>query len=227
MCYSYSSSIGAWLFSLVASIFMLANNDIYDVWLPIFILTFTQIQVLEAGIWTSIPSNISANSFFTALIPYLLLLQPLVNSGMAFLNTKNSSTLLYTIFIFMIIGYTFLLIANYYTADNFEFISTVGENGHLVWERIDKETGENNTILGFTSNYYLNKLIEFAYLIGLFVPILFMPNKIMAGLTIGVAGWTFLRNYITYGTDGEFGTMWCYSAVILSVLALLFNRKID
>src|SRR3989304_8610690 len=103
MCYSYQSSLSGWLIAFVLSIYMLANGNIYNKWVPIMILTITQIQIMEAIIWATDSYVINSNA--TKLISYLLLLQPLVNSYMGYKYTDNKLLLLLFVLVLIVFLY--------------------------------------------------------------------------------------------------------------------------
>jgi len=86
MCYSFESSIRAWIISFILCTYMLANPQKYNNWIPLMILTFTQIQIMEAIIWTSIDKNQEANKKTTKILFFMLWLQPLLNSLIGYLK---------------------------------------------------------------------------------------------------------------------------------------------
>lgn len=208
MCYSFQANITAWIVSFLSCVYMLINPQIYSNWLPIFILTFTQIQIFEAIIWTSMNNNKEINSKATRYLSYFLWLQPLINSFAGYMYTKES------VLLYMIFFYTLIILFHHFDTIDDKFISTIGPNGHLVWNR----TNKNNKQKGIIGN---NKLLQIAYIAGLFIPFLFMKN--ITGYSVIAFGiLTFIISNILYKT--EFGSMWCYVSVILSILALLFPQ---
>ena len=210
MCISYEASISAWFIAFLASVYMLANNSVYDIWLPLFILVFTQIQIVEAIIWVSMSTNDNINSSSTKILSFLLWLQPFINSYIAFTQTGNSFLLAMTIF------YGFMLIYHYFSSSQDKFISTVGPNGHLVWNRYSEDGEQVTHVLG-------SGFMTFIYLFGLFVPFLFMENVLMRNITIFIGLLTFTITIINY--QSEFSSMWCFTAVVLVLVALVFNKK--
>ena len=212
MCFSFESSITSWFLAFLASVYMLANNNEYDVWLPLFILVFTQIQIIEAIIWTSINSKDSINGNATKILSFLLWMQPFLNSFIGFTQTGN------TILLGMTIFYGFMLIYHYFSSQNDTFISTVGPNGHLVWNRYNAKGEPVTHVLG-------SGFMTFIYMFGLFVPFLFMENIYMRNITIFIGALTLIFSLINY--QSEFSSMWCFTAVILAIAALLFNKKIE
>lgn len=207
MCYSFESSIGAWFISFIFCSYMLANPDKYDNWIPLFVLTFTQIQIIEALLWTNI-NNKSVNSAVTAMLPMMLLLQPLMNSYLAYTHTKNQ------MFIYAMVLYGIAILYTYQAARNDTFNTTVGPNGHLVWNRYDEN---NNSVDIFDS-----KIIAVIYLLGLIVPFFFMEAPIKY-LPISVAILTFSMSALFY--KEEFSSWWCYISVSLAFIAVLFPKK--
>jgi len=210
MCYSFESSIKAWIISFILCTYMLANPQKYNNWIPLIILTFTQIQIMEAIIWTSMDKNQEANIKTTKILFFMLWLQPLLNSFIGYTNT-NDNILLYATFF-----YTLILLYLYQTSKNDSFMSTVGPNGHLVWNRFD----ENNKKIDF----FKNKLFIPLYLMGLLVPFFYIEGNVKyIPISIGIG--TFLYNLYKY--QDEFSSMWCHSAVLLSSATILYTETIN
>lgn len=203
MCINFETSITAWIISFISSVYMLANPQIYNNWLPLFILTFTQIQILESIIWAGY--NTSINGKATKLLLFFLLMQPLINSYVGYKNTNEKTLFYLTVFFILIIIY------EYFSTKNDAFNSTVGPNGHLVWNRYD-QNGQSKSLFG-------NNIIGIIYLIGLFLPFLFMKNNTMKIILILFGLITFSLTRIYY--NEEFGSMWCFVSVLLSLVALV------
>ena len=205
MCYSFESSIKAWIISFLLSTYMLVNPEKYDNWLPLMILTFTQIQIMEAIIWTSMKGNTEVNEKATKILFFMLWLQPLLNFLIGYTNTNNELLLYGTFF------YTLILVYLNMDSRNDRFISTVGPNGHLVWNRYDKN---NNKI-----NLMGNNSLGLFYLIGLLLPLFFMRGNIKyIPIVITIATGLFEA----YRYTDEFGSMWCHTAVLLSIAPILY-----
>lgn len=211
MCFDYKSSVGAWLLASGISIYMLANPQTYYNWIPLLILTFAQIQILEAILWVNNNNNSNINEFITTLIPFFLLLQPLVNSYVGYKNT-NEDLLYYLTLVFVFVILYYILIAK-----QSSYNTTVGPNNHLVWNRYDQN---NNKVplLG-------NNIVIVLYLVGIFVPLFFIPDLTLRYVIITYALITFVYSMYNYLNTDEMGSMWCYLAVGIAVLALVFNRK--
>src|SRR5574339_516215 len=91
MCYDKDTSLLAWTLSYTIAWYLFNRNQNYDRWNASFILCFTTVQLIEAGIWCSKESNgASASEFvdlFTRLLLLALLMQPLIQSYMGYQYT--------------------------------------------------------------------------------------------------------------------------------------------
>jgi len=209
MCYDYKSSIIAWLVGSGASVYMLANPDIYYIWIPLFILTYSQIQILEAFLWKSLNDK-EANGYVTNLIPYFLLLQPLVNSYAGY-KTTNENVLYYMTIMYILLILYYAMITKQSTYQT----SVNNKNEGLIWDRYDQD-GNKTMLLG-------NGLIGILYLLGLFIPLLYIPDPTTRYTVTTFAIVTFLYSLYNYGKD--LSSRWCYFVVWIAIFALIFNRK--
>jgi len=205
MCFNYETSITIWLVSLFVSSYMLLNTDQYDNWIPIFILTYTQIQIMEAILWSSL-NNKTINHKTTKLLSFLLLCQPLVHCIIAYYKTKNQA-MLYAIAIFSIV-----LLYHFFSTMHDQFQSTVGPHGHLIWNRYD-EQGNSKNLLG--------KGVTILYLIGLLVPLFLMNN-----MTMKIATIFFITGSLLFSSQygAELGSLWCYIAALYPIIVLILGR---
>lgn len=213
MCYSVESNYNNWLIALFGAIMMLIqgikqeNSD--HIWIAVFTLTFTQIQVIEALIWTNLENKNQekADQLAKYFVP-LLWAQPLAQHAMAYLATENTSLvpMLLTTFGLMIYD-----VQNAFTTDSFKV--SRGEKGHLVWHRY--RDGEKISVLS-------NDLFGGIYLIGLLLPILFMKDKVMS-ITLFVFGIISCLTIKYLYSDEEFNSMWCYVSVGYVFMALFTN----
>jgi len=199
MCYSFESSITAWILAFILSLIMLSYPEIYGNWIPLFILTFSQIQILEAIIW----SNPDRNNDTTHLLMFVLLLQPLVNCFLGYRTTKNSF-LLYSSFFYGIMIIYYLI-----SSKNDKFKSIIGPDGHLVWTRY------NN---GKQVNLFGNEFISLAYFMGLFFPFLFMDSdlKYIPLFTGAITLFITMKN-----NPCEIPSTWCHIVIIMAVVMIL------
>ena len=224
MCYSLKSSIKSWIVSFILCLIILCNQNISNsfTWIALFILTFTQIQIMESIIWGNLDkgkdveqNSTNDNQFITYMILFMLLLQPIVNSGLAYKysTSPNSSILLVMFMVF--IG---IIIYEFFTSLNDKFETTIGENGHLVWNRYKNTEINKYKKISFFGEAHKGKIISILYLLGLFVPFLFMDGAIkVIPLLFGSA--TFLYSYKNY--KDEFSSMWCFTSMATSILTLL------
>ncbi len=203
MCFDTETSLLAWSLSYSIAFFLYFRNRGYDRWNAAFIISFATIQLLEAGLWSNL-ENPDINSLFTRLVLLVLLTQPLVQTFMGYKSTK-SELLFYSSIVFCII-----LIYGLYRITQGTFTSTIGPNGHLVW-----------TSSEYPSNFLGPSWVTILYLLGLMVPLLFM--KEYRGIPLLLVGLGTFAYNLKYSSSGEFGSMWCFSAVIYSILALFVN----
>lgn len=203
MCFSFESSLTAWIISNAISLYLFNRNKKYDRWLSGFITVFSTVQLLEAGLWCTKSKDI--NSLLTKLIFIALLLQPLVQTYLGSIYT-GSNILFYMSFVFLgLLIWGILRCGKYY--------STIGPNGHQVWRF---KSGDHTSGLFGGSYGYIAGLL---YLIGIFVPLLFLPYSKSLPL-IGVGLLTLLYSLYNSST-GEFGSLWCFTAVFYSIISVI------
>lgn len=208
MCFNEEASIISWIGSVCISAFLINRNKRYDKWNAAFVLTFSTIQLLEYGIWRAIKTkNDFLNKTLTAMIYVALLVQPLVQTYFGATYIKVRSTFL---FIFSCILAGLLLYGIFFAIRNSnKFFTTKGKKGHLSWKV--KENDHNSPLFN-------NALISLLYLSGLFIPLLYMENK--KGyllLLVGIA--TAIFSFM-YADKDEFGSFWCYTAIIYGFVAI-------
>lgn len=205
MCYDVETSLLAWTLSYTIAWYLFERNRNYDRWIAGFVLCFTTVQLLEAGLWYTLKTRDSdLNNLLTRLLLIILLLQPLVQT---YLGYKYTSSGFLGILSYVFLGVLVWGLFKIWRSSKFS--SDVGPNGHLVWSQT-----ESNSKQGLINN----KLIGALYLFGLFFPLLFMKNyKWIPLVTVGIL--TALYSLST--TDsGEFSSYWCFTSVIYAVVAL-------
>jgi hypothetical protein len=201
MCFDADSSILAWTISYAAAYYLFYRNRRYDRWNAAFIIVFSTIQILEAGVWST--KNQDINELLTKLILLALLLQPLAQTYFGYRYTSSNILFVGTIVFFVLLCWGLWQV---YSKPDGTFNTTVGQNGHLSW---------NN---GTSKNFFGSGTVLALYLLGIMVPLLFMKD--MAGLPLLAIGiLTALYSGIV-SHPKEFGSYWCYTAVAYSLVAL-------
>lgn len=199
MCYSTEASIKNWFLMLFLSVLLIiTKTDNTSLWIMLFTLTFGQIQIIEALIWSNKEEYIS-------YIPTLLWLQPIAQCLGAYLVSKNVY-LLYAIVFFII-----MLIKSYISKDT--YLIKKSKNNQLIWQRYD----ENNKRIMMLGNGYLN----ITYLFGLLLPLFFIKDPILRLILIsyGIGSLVYSINH------GEaISSNWCFIAVGYPLLALIFKN---
>lgn len=202
MCFDPNSSLLAWVISYSIAYYLFYRNRRYDRWNAAFIIVFSLIQLLEAGLWTTVyDDNAAMNDLLTRMVLIVLLLQPLVQSYMGATYTKAQVLYVLAFIYFLLLIWGVYRIA---VSKPGQFNTTVGPNGHLVWN--DGKGGMFNGWSGIL------------YLAGLFVPLFFMDKSAwipLVSVAAITAGWSW------YSTKGlEFSSFWCVSAVSYAIVAL-------
>jgi hypothetical protein len=163
-------------------------------------MCFSTIQLLEAGIWISIREGSTyMNDLMTRLVLIVLLMQPLAQTYLGAHYTH--STFLYL----LSFGFLGLLIWGLYrigSSKSGQFSSVKGNNGHLVWD--DKGTP-------------LLRWETIPYLIGLFIPLLFIG---WPGILLLLIGTATLVASLYYAPSREISSVWCFAAVTYAIAAL-------
>lgn len=214
MCYSFESNYHSWLAALVgAALFLVYGTDDMktNIWISLFTLTFSQIQVIESTIWKLLENkNIKdANKMAKYIIP-LLWSQPLVQSFMGY-NATNNNFLLIMSFIYLII---MLIEFNAISSDSSEMTIDIGTKGNLVWSRFS-----NNTEVHLLTN----KLLSLLYIFGLFMPILYLQNNdVLKYSLLGFGSLSLLYSYQT-SSIGEYTSKWCNISVLYIYVALIIT----
>lgn len=205
MCFDVQSSLLAWSLTYSISVYLYFRNKGYDRWNAGFIMSFSTIQLLEAGIWTTLGNDKKPelNDILTRLVLLTLTIQPLVQSYMGYQYTKADILALMTwIFIGILIWSLYRLC----TSKSGQFSTIAGPNGHLVWSDAK------------SSNFLGGTWIVIAYLMGLFVPLFFMRERRGAPLiVIGIITAIFSLMVVS---KNELSSYWCYTTVLYAISAL-------
>lgn len=198
MCFNFEASITVWLISVIISTFLYNRNRNYDRWNAGFILIVSTIQLLEAGLWLNL-NNENINSLLTKMILLVLLAEPLTQ---CYLGYKFTNSMILMVLSYVFLGFFIYGIIRCITAKPGQFHTSVASNGKLEWK------DGNNSLLKY----------GWVWMIGMFVPLLFMKNY--KGIPLLFAGLiTLLMSfYITRGQG--VGSLWCYLAIIYAITAI-------
>lgn len=213
MCYSFESNYHNWLFALFGSIlFLISGHSNFNIslWIAIFTLIFSQVQVLESTIWKLLDNNIQkdANKLMKYLIP-LLWLQPLAQSYLGY-NATKSMFLMYMTLLYLVI----LVYESNESFNKNTFSVNVGENDNLVWKRYKngKEIGLlNNTLFGLL------------YMAGLFVPMFFIEDEIIKYSLLSFGSISLAYSYIS-SSRNEYTSKWCFVSVLYIYIAFITSK---
>lgn len=206
MCFDEASSLLAWTLSYTIAWYLYNRNQNYDRWNAMFIMCFTTIQLIEAGIWSTYgdpTSSSSINELLTKLVLLVLISQPLFQSYSGYSATGSSMLGLMSVVFLAILMWTIYRLSR---AECGQYSTAPGPNGHLVWR-----DSKSPNFLGST-------LISVAYLFGLFVPLLFMREY--RGIPLLIVGAITAAYSLMVAGRGEFGSYWCFASVAYAVAAL-------
>ena len=197
MCFSAESSIIAWMISVIIACYLWYRNRNHDRWNAGFIITFSLVQLWEAGIWSG-----KNPSIMLQLILVSLFAQPLIQTYGASTSYPNSKVLKTLIGVYLL-----LLVYALYRAMTEQFYATIGPHGHIVW---------NSQQGSFVTGEY--PIIGILYLLGLFIGLFWALPQSWSLITIGVLTFVFAQSR---ANTGEFNSYWCFTAVAYSVAALM------
>ena len=205
MCKSVETSISTFVFSLicvVASVTLCKTKEVY--FASIFILTFSLIQIVDAGLWWSIShKNRLLNTLLSRYaIPVVLASELLVSYfGVKYIFGWSNQYYECGLATFM----TGMLGAWIFKHCNNANAHTLPHNdGYLHWCGVE-----------------LNDVIRILFIIFLLSPIVIgMPsNNIVKWLIVAPIMATFCINYM----NPTFGSRWCWSSNITSAVLLAYS----
>lgn len=222
MCFDSDSSLLAWTLCYSIATFLFHRNVGFDRWNAGFIICFSTIQLLEAGIWltqdqkTKDQHSKELNDLLTRVILLALVCQPLFQTYLGYKYTK--STVL-GVLSFVFLGIILWTVMRLWKSKKGEFSSSPGPNGHLIWSDLRSQ----DNFLG--GNGSVGSLINGLYLLGLFLPLVYMviyspPGRWMRALMLIATGLATAGYSILYAAPKEFSSYWCYSAVLYAIVAI-------
>lgn len=175
MCMSAETSLATWTLAVVVAGYILCQSDSYTArWIAYLILAFTLIQLLEGLIWLS--KDPRTRDLLTRLILVALMLQPLVNTWLA---GRVFGPMKYIAYGYLLL---FVYTIHYAFRDERVWNSVRGENGHLVWKKGNQMIFDELSFIGAM------------YLLGVTVPMLFIPGSVkwlVLGVTLGTGLWSY------------------------------------
>ncbi len=183
MCWSAEVSLQSFLIGSTA-IFVGYQNGLS---LPttIFCVTIVCMQLIEFFVWTYL-SNPTVNFVASLAAVGLLWLQPI--ASILTFETKHVLTALQAYLGLSLLGFLWPQDKPF----NQVYRMTEGENGHLVWHWLQKD-----------SRTLLSLLVYFVFLLG---PLVLRKEWLLLGLatsTLGVSLYSFYK-------DNTWGSMWCW-----------------
>jgi len=199
MCWNADISLNTFIFGCFALIFIFITNTYTKYKTPefdhpimyLFIFSVIIVQLIEYFLWKNL-NNKKANRFYSQLLFWNVILQPFVI--MLMIKDTFLRNLLAGIYGFITLMYALI---HPYLKRSPAFYTTVGKNGHLVWEWSR-----------LINNVY--DLFVFGILLSYTVAILLIDSYIirMIGLVC------LFLSLLFYFKDGTFGSMWCWSSNI-------------
>jgi len=197
MCWNKDISLNTFIFGYFALSFIYITNTYTKYKTPtfdnpltyLFMFAVISMQLTEYFLWKNI-KNKSLNQYYSKISWLVVVSQPLI-------------------LMFMIPGWMRYVMLGFYGLfsltfklffpkfGNAEFHTSVGKNGHLVWEWMSsKEPLKDNLI-------YVHIICWLFYII----PLLLIQNTWLTVFSIG----SLLLSIFFYYRQGTFGTMWCWS----------------
>ena len=190
MCYSETTSLVAFSISVICFSYLLyyglKTDNKYDIFAAIVTILIGFMQLIEFFLWRNL-TNKNLNNLLSRIAGWIPLLQILI---LIFMIHNN------TIKYIILLSYSIFLLFYYFYIELYKtiiFETTIGKNGHLVWEWINTK-GYDNLFLYITLLFYI-------------IPIFFIHLPIL-NLFIVFSLFVSIFFYFKHRT---FGTMWCWS----------------
>lgn len=217
---AFSTTIIAWLATLTIAIVLIIRGRNYDKWNGIFLLSFSFVQFLEFGLWIALNNgSVETVSLLTSIMLIALWIQPFVQSYAGYYYVSQKGAVLWQEIILVAMSFVYVGLIAYALIRAFDpevlgiprsqrVRTTIGPNGHLVW--VD-EAGKSSFISGGVT------VLTVLFLLGLFVPILFMGVR---GLFLAAFGLISLGVAYWLSSSEEVGSYWSYFSVLYGLIAL-------
>jgi hypothetical protein len=171
---------------------LLAYYNGYNIKLLLAFFSFVLIQLMEYFIWTYL-HDATLNGIFSKITSFILAIQPL------FLTMYISNHKIQRIYLCIYFIYAFICACLSVLPSNINYTTTVAKNGHLSWNWMKDYIFLTSLYLFFFTAFILEKNYD-----------LFIFCVL-----------TFLFSLYNYFKHNTFGSMWCWSANIISIYILL------
>jgi len=210
MCYSAESSIQSFTLVSILSGLLYYYGNKFDKHIAIAFFTIIQMQLAEYFMWLDQSCGVM-NEYATIYAYFVLMMQPLaiLLSGY-YLKTFNISQnyLIGGVFI-IAIPWMYGLLRYIFRKKN---KCSTPEKGHLLWDFLRNK------------DYYPNPLLLSVYFIGLFLPWLFIKDKIRGIFMFLLFVVSFAIHYYMYNDNWH--TKWCFgtrNGTVLYIIFILFD----
>lgn len=190
MCWNARVSLNTFAFSAFVALLAYINRRHIDVdmRLVLFMLTFSLMQLAEAGVWTYL-NDPAMNRFFTNVVVAVLMLE-LVAAG----NLIDTPKIKYGYYALVLIWLTIFFAGGIYKP--LDVHSARAKNGHLQWIVNNRP-----------------QPILFIYVPLLLLPFLIIIRRDPFPFVLGFG--LFVISYITFKTGNTVASTWCWVANVL------------
>ena len=203
MCYSAEGSLGTFLFVEVICIFLWVRDRRIDRPMALILSVLVFMQFLEYLIWMNQECN-AINKLVTSIIPYYLLLQPVLIS-MILYTMKAGNGSLYPLIVATSIP---ILLLSTQLPNRGECIKA-GECGHLDWNFA--EGGIMKVPIG-------TSILVIWYFFALFYTSVTLKGGLAPSVTALLAVSLFVSSMYY---NRVWSSVWCHSVNAISIIALL------
>jgi hypothetical protein len=218
MCWNPDISINTFIFSSLALLFIYFSNTYtkYKVTsfenpaMYLIIISFTVMQLLEYFLWKNLKNN-KMNEFLSKIGLFIIFFQPITLMIFDYFEFKNLWFTLGIIFLYILFWIGFILYKNKYNP--FQFITSIGKNGHLKWDWLIYPSHE----------MYFVAFLYFFYIIYSFF---FMKTRLDNYYKFIFFVSIFIT-YVYYFKTNEFSSMFCWliNFILLYILIIILIIK--
>ena len=196
MCWNPDISINTFLFACLAIVFIYLANTytkyksraFKNPLVYLFLFEVASIQLIEFFLWRNL-KNKTANTHLSIIAAHIIILQLIT----LILMVHSGGYLKYVLLLILAITY-FAVVYYSKITGNIRFYTSVGENGHLLWEWANFK-GIENVFLAIFILLYL-------------IPAVLICNAPLMYLIIG----SLFVSVLFYYKYNTWGSMWCWIA---------------